>query len=302
MNDDTSVSPQMSTTTILVSATVSTRFTKSESGTLLLHRTDLEGFLVKAFLAVGRRCIAMGDNRRVRVIVAVTKSICLWRFGSNIDLRWELFELMSTAKQQRGDSVDSSQLIELLVHKDKELHATLQTAQQQAETEKKLQSLKAEVERRDQDIRLLQTNLKDAEDILAVAIYQAKQKLNASNAVAAPATWAPGDPRRPYPTDMDMRHGLLGHLSDQSQGTFTDTMATGRIQSHMEHSISTATPQQSTLSWQPGMDSCGSSMAQQQVEPAQHSSATMDSTKGHKESEDVELMSSDTSSSSSSDE
>ena len=39
----------------------------------------------------------------------------------------ELFELMSTAKQQRGDSVDSSQLIELLVHKDKELHATLQT-------------------------------------------------------------------------------------------------------------------------------------------------------------------------------
>ena len=40
------------------------------------------------------------------------------------------------------------------------------TAQQQAETEKKLQSLKTEVERRDQDIRLLQTNLKDAEDIL----------------------------------------------------------------------------------------------------------------------------------------
>ena len=40
-------------------------------------------------------------------------------------------------------------------------------------------------------------------------------------------------------------------------------------------------------------------MAQQQVEPAQHSSAMMDSTKGHKESEDVELMSSDASSSSS---
>ncbi|KAK2179153.1 hypothetical protein NP493_509g01009 [Ridgeia piscesae] len=234
----------------------------------------------------------------------------------------ELFELMSTAKQQRGDSVDSSQLIELLVHKDKELHATLQTAQQQGETEKKLQSLKVEVERRDHDIRLLQTHLKDAEDILAIAIYQAKQKLksikrsneqrtsseelvkyahkiSASNAVAAPPTWAQGDPRRPYPTDMDMRHGLLGHLSDQSQGTFPDAMATGRMQSHMEH-ISTATQQQSTLSWQPGMDSCSSSMAQQQVEPAQHS--TMDSSKGHKEAEDVELMSSDTSSSSSSDE
>ena len=32
---------------------------------------------------------------------------------------------------------------------------------------------------------------------------------------------------------MDMRHGLLGHLSDQSQGTFPDAMATGRMQSHM---------------------------------------------------------------------
>ena len=39
-------------------------------------------------------------------------------------------------------------------------------AQQQGETEKKLQSLKVEVERRDHDIRLLQTHLKDAEDIL----------------------------------------------------------------------------------------------------------------------------------------
>ena len=39
-------------------------------------------------------------------------------------------------------------------------------AQQQGETEKKLQCLKVEVERRDHDIRLLQTHLKDAEDIL----------------------------------------------------------------------------------------------------------------------------------------
>ena len=39
-------------------------------------------------------------------------------------------------------------------------------AQQQGETEKKLQSVKVEVERRDHDIRLLQTHLKDAEDIL----------------------------------------------------------------------------------------------------------------------------------------
>lgn len=97
--------------------------------------------------------------------------------------------------------------------------------------------LKAEVERQDQDIGQLQRQLKEAEQILSTAIYQAKQKLasisrankrpvsseelikfahriSASNAVCAPLTWQQGDPRRPYPTDIEMRLGFLGRLSE----------------------------------------------------------------------------------------
>lgn len=116
-----------------------------------------------------------------------------------------------------------------------------------------MNTLKAEVERQDQDINQLQRQLKEAEQILSTAIYQAKQKLNsisrankrpvsseelikfahrisASNAVCAPLTWAQGDPRRPYPTDIEMRLGFLGRLSElpanghllQQQNSITD--------------------------------------------------------------------------------
>ena len=75
--------------------------------------------------------------------------------------------------------------------------------------------------------------LQEAETLLSTAIFQAKQKLDsidrarenpvsseelikyshrisASNAVCAPLTWQQGDPRRPYPTDIEMRLGFLG--------------------------------------------------------------------------------------------
>lgn len=75
--------------------------------------------------------------------------------------------------------------------------------------------------------------IQEAETVLSTAIFQAKQKLesierakenpvsseelikyshriSASNAVCAPLTWQQGDPRRPYPTDMEMRLGFLG--------------------------------------------------------------------------------------------
>ena len=35
-------------------------------------------------------------------------------------------------------------------------------------------------------------------------------RISASNAVCAPLTWQQGDPRRPYPTDIEMRLGFLG--------------------------------------------------------------------------------------------
>lgn len=134
-----------------------------------------------------------------------------------------------------------SLLTDLLIAKDNELKETLQLAAEQAKIEQKMDVLKAEVERQDQDINQLQKQLKEAEQILATAIYQANQKLqsiskankrpvsseelikfahriSASNAVCAPLTWQQGDPRRPYPTDIEMRLGFLGRISDPLNG------------------------------------------------------------------------------------
>lgn len=134
-----------------------------------------------------------------------------------------------------------TQLTDLLVAKDDELKHTLKLAAEQAQIDKKMDIIKAEVERQDQDINHLQKQLKEAEQILSTAIYQANQKLqsisrankrpvpseelikfahriSASNAVCAPITWQQGDPRRPYPTDIEMRLGFLGRFTDPING------------------------------------------------------------------------------------
>ncbi|XP_048512506.1 mediator of RNA polymerase II transcription subunit 4 isoform X2 [Athalia rosae] len=149
----------------------------------------------------------------------------------------ELIENTIAQKHLKLSSSEHAQLTELLVAKDNELKSTLKQAAEQAKINQKMDALKAEVERQDQDIQQLQRQLKEAEQILATAIYQAKQKLqsisrankrpvpseelikfahriSASNAVCAPLTWQQGDPRRPYPTDIEMRLGFLGRLSD----------------------------------------------------------------------------------------
>ena len=126
-----------------------------------------------------------------------------------------------------------AQIAELLVAKDEELKHYLQQAAEQEEIQKKTDSIRDEIAQQDEEIGQLQQHLRNAEQILATAIYQAKQKLvhihranekslsseelikyahriSASHAVAAPYNWEVGDPRRPYPTDIEMRSGFLG--------------------------------------------------------------------------------------------
>merc|ERR1719210_1630691 len=113
-----------------------------------------------------------------------------------------------------------------------ELKATMDLALEQGEVEKRIQAVQDEVKKHDEAIKELQKKLKEAETVLSTAIFQAKQKLDsierakdnpvsseelikyshrisASNAVCAPLTWQQGDPRRPYPTDIEMRLGFL---------------------------------------------------------------------------------------------
>ncbi|XP_055607203.1 mediator of RNA polymerase II transcription subunit 4 [Uranotaenia lowii] len=145
----------------------------------------------------------------------------------------ELIENTIAPKHQKMSSTDHAQLVELLVSKDKELKSTLQLAAEQAGIEKKMDNLREQVKKQDEEINHLQKQLKEAEHILATSIFQARQKLtsinkaakrpvsseelikfahriSASNAICAPLTWQQGDLRRPYPTDIEMRLGFLG--------------------------------------------------------------------------------------------
>ena len=137
---------------------------------------------------------------------------------------------------------EHASLTELLVDKDKKLQEALKVATEQGEVVQQMDEVRAEVEEQDNLIMNLQKQLKEAESQLSNTIYQAKQKLesvsqaqpvlsedlikyahkiSASNAVAAPPNWQQGDPRRPYPTDIEMRGGFLARaelpLSQQLQ-------------------------------------------------------------------------------------
>ncbi|XP_043928764.1 mediator of RNA polymerase II transcription subunit 4 [Protopterus annectens] len=170
----------------------------------------------------------------------------------------ELIELLALSRNQKlpqpGEEI---QLLELLIQRDGEFQELMKTAVEQGKMHHEMQVLEKEVEKRDSDIQQLQKQLKDAEHILATAVYQAKEKLksiekarkggisseelikyahriSASNAVCAPLNWVPGDPRRPYPTDLEMRSGLLGQMSNLPTNGVNghlpgDALAAGRL-------------------------------------------------------------------------
>ncbi|XP_037542566.1 mediator of RNA polymerase II transcription subunit 4 [Nematolebias whitei] len=170
----------------------------------------------------------------------------------------ELIEMLALSRAQKlPQPGEDSQIVELLVQRDKEFQELMGVAQKQGEVQQEMQLLEKEVEKRDSDIQQLQKQLKEAEHILATAVYQAKEKLktiekarkgsisseeiikyahriSASNAVCAPLNWVPGDQRRPYPTDLEMRSGMLGHMANlPSNGVNehlpSDALAAGRL-------------------------------------------------------------------------
>lgn len=196
-----------------------------------------------------------------------------------------------------------------------------------------MEELENEESNYDQEIQTLQKHLKDAEVLLSTAIYQAKQKLDqmtkaqqravsseelikfahrisATNAVAAPLNWIPGDPRRPYPTDLEIRMGYLGKLSELpvsappaalllEQGNNTGGNNSPFPPWHPQYS------QQQSSSFPSGMppdmimSSLGMTSGFYHHPPQTSPTLGIDSsTRNH---EDVEVMSSDSSSSSSSD-
>jgi len=226
----------------------------------------------------------------------------------------EIIENLSSGRQQKINVQHQLLLTEQLVATDNEIKATLKVAEHQAEVEKNVNAIKLEIETQDQHITQMQKHFKEAENILATALFQAKQKLqsinkaskhpvssedlikyahriSASNAVCAPLTWQPGDARRPYPTDIEMRMGFLGRLSDlplnghmmQPQGLADMVRSNNQIDRQAS--------QQNQFPWHSTSDmhlGVGSGV----IDTRNHSKDV---------SEDVEVMSTDSSSSSSSD-
>ncbi|KAK2573328.1 Mediator of RNA polymerase II transcription subunit 4 [Acropora cervicornis] len=150
----------------------------------------------------------------------------------------ELFESLSAASlyrttKQDADCGQTSKAVDRLIEKEKELQVAIKQVQEQQARQQEIRMMKEEISKKDQEILNLESQLKEAEKILSSALFQAKKKLSAvnqankgtvsseelikyahrissSNAVEAPISWMPGDPRRPYPQDIEMRSGWLG--------------------------------------------------------------------------------------------
>ncbi|XP_042217675.1 mediator of RNA polymerase II transcription subunit 4-like isoform X4 [Homarus americanus] len=219
----------------------------------------------------------------------------------------ELLENSIAPKPQRLSSSDLAQLIELLILKDGELKDTIKLANDQARIASIMETVQAEVDKHDQMILQLEKQLHDAHHTLSVALYQARQKMqsiarankrpvnseelikyahriSSTYSVTAPDTWQQGDPRRPYPIDLEMRAGFLGQNGQllHTHSHLTDSLTRGH------HAEPASSGLGGTFSWQ--------TSGELQVHVGSHTAVVE-----KKEQEDVEVMSTDSSSSSSSD-
>ncbi|XP_038049895.1 mediator of RNA polymerase II transcription subunit 4-like [Patiria miniata] len=252
---------------------------------------------------------------------ASTKSKLLSLVEEAECLTKDLFE-STAAVRQRMPALEDPQIMDMLMKKNEEIEATLKKTEEQREQRREMECLQEEVDKRDEDIKQLQRQLKEAEHILATAIYQAKEKLkaidkankgaisaeelikyahriSATNAVSAPLSWAQGDARRPYPTDLEMRMGILGRLSNLPVAQATNGVTEGASAASGGDGAPSGT---SGLTWQPSSELTASLSMPSGIS---HHSTELNLDLGapgqNKENEDdVEVMSTDSSSSSSS--
>nr|XP_002127402.1 mediator of RNA polymerase II transcription subunit 4-like isoform X1 [Ciona intestinalis] len=143
----------------------------------------------------------------------------------------------SGESETQSHVMDVGQLTDLLLQKNKKLADLTEVACQQQKLEVKVKATRAEIAMKDTEIKCLQKHLKAAEQLLGTALHQAKEKLksfdqankgsvmsediikyahkiSASCSTAAPLNWTPGDQRRPYPQDIEMRCGWLGQINN----------------------------------------------------------------------------------------
>lgn len=131
-------------------------------------------------------------------------------------------------------------------------------------------------------------------------------KISSSHAVAAPYNWEVGDPRRPYPTDFEMRGCLMSSLQDgnmltllqqqhhQQQNTYGNQQLQQQQTELPRPSSTASTSSSSSFAWQSDIkpNIISNSLPHHGLDVKNVSKDNVD---------DVEVMSTDSSSSSSSD-
>lgn len=77
-----------------------------------------------------------------------------------------MFEYFLAPKHMKQNIIDVNNLSDLLIKKDDELKKSLEEAKDQEFIQSKIDALKLEVEKHDEELKQLQSKFKDAEHIL----------------------------------------------------------------------------------------------------------------------------------------
>ncbi|XP_055346962.1 mediator of RNA polymerase II transcription subunit 4-like [Paramacrobiotus metropolitanus] len=210
------------------------------------------------------------------------------------------------------------ELIGLLAERQSDFDKLVADAIKEAEIEATIQGLSSEADRLKDQVMVFQTRLKEAEQILSNALHMAKQKTETVKAAdeaqltlddiiryahrisvgfsaAAPANWMPGDPRRPYPTEVEMRAGVLAKLQDIPPPPNQILALPTENLTQVSHKFLGSNAGPYTMSPQPSSQSGAMDSPKTPMTAALQREVSA-------EEQDVETMSSDSSSSSSSEE
>merc|ERR1712131_390787 len=154
----------------------------------------------------------------------------------------EIEELTMEIFASVQNNTPSDNLVEMLIKKDRQLAQLLQTANEQKQLYDKIENYKEQIKKYDTRILNFQSKLLEAEGLLLPVLHQAKErlkviksarqnkvnseeivryshKISACHATSSPIDWVPGNPKRPYPTDVDMRAGILSQFHPNQQQT-----------------------------------------------------------------------------------
>jgi len=168
----------------------------------------------------------LGTRRKLDLLLQEMDTICR-----------EIISQLYNTSSTNNNNLNTQTLIDMFIERQKYLTQQIHIVRQQQELERQLQIKRDEILKYDRALRCLQTYLSQAVQVLSSAVYQAREKLSSIRraktfpsetiiryahqlascySTIAPDNWQQGDTRRPYPTNIDMRRGLLGRISEQA--------------------------------------------------------------------------------------